>query len=89
METLLLHAGGRFIFIIHCHFLLISYSIFKNLEFVCDGSTLTTDQATIASYYRNAYKSYVALQITARRANFAQLVPTQTYARQKIAAFNI
>ena len=37
METLLLHAGGRFIFIIHCHFLLISYSIFKNLELVCEG----------------------------------------------------
>ena len=73
MESLLLHAGGRVIFIIHCHFLLISYSIFKNLELVCEGFNTHDGPGNDCSYYRNAYKSHVGLQITARRANFAQL----------------
>ena len=89
METLLLHAGGRFIFIIHCHFLLISYSIFKNLELVCEGFNTHDGPGNDFSYYRNAYKSHVGLQITARRANFAQLAPTDLRAANKMAAFNI
>ena len=76
-----MRAGGSFSL-----FIATSSSIFKNLELVwfakvMSSSTLTTDQATIASYYRNAYKSHVGPQITdqTRRANFAQLAPTDLH----------
>ena len=45
----------------------------RTLNLFAKVSTLTTDQATIASYYRNAYKKPCCSTITARRANFAQL----------------
>ena len=80
-----MRAGGSAFFIIQCHFLLISYSI---LNLFAKVSTLTTDQARIASYYRNEYKSHIALQITARRANFAQLAPTDLRVAKNRAVYN-
>ena len=81
METLLLHAD-----VVHFHYSLpLPPQFSRTLNLFVKVSTLTTDQAT---NYRNAHKSHVALQITARRANFAQLAPTDQ-ARQKMAAFNI
>ena len=78
-ETLLLHAGGRFIFIIHCHFLLISYSIFKNLELVCEGHVVFNKHDGPGNDCKLLQKRIQKLCWSTNHCKKSQLCTTSTY----------